>query len=78
MSICPKVLYDNKKSNFIIYYNQKNKNAINYRYQGPRSGLTNVFTLNPFFRSFSSSLAFSGILFSMLNLDFYSRFQYFI
>ena len=52
MSICPKVLYDNKKSNFVIYNNQKNKNAINYRYQGPRSGLTNVFTLNPFFGNY--------------------------
>lgn len=52
MSICPKVLYDNKKGNFVIYNNQKNKNAINYRYQGPRTGLTNVFTLNPFFGNY--------------------------
>ena len=48
MTTCPKTLYDNQKGNFIIYNNQKNSNAINYLYQGPRDGLTGFFALNAF------------------------------
>lgn len=48
MSNCPKTLYDNQKNNLVIYNNQRNSNALNYLYQGPRTGATGTFTLRGF------------------------------